>query len=299
MWIHCLKGQHSSNWMKPDLRIVLLVSIIIFHLSWISSCAPENKESSVQPVDNDGLESEKVEQVVPLYIDSVYLNKLEESFQNNVLLTNYQDSVTDDDSFSYDDSFVETKLDINGDGVEDYLVLGNSFHHVWGSIIDGKTGSLIEISPSFYNGIFWNRPYPEERDDGVIVIVVDVDCSDGRKDLQVIFQSGSLPGSVNSGAYLEIYHYNADSSYIDIIFNEEISQMWDEDNLDTIWNINYSYSHIDVLYKKEACLNEIIVSEANGSNDDDIFDYNGISIKNGGQVRKFVYDSENQKYQEQ
>jgi hypothetical protein len=208
------------------------------------------------------------------------------------------DSVLEDANDQIENSFVEAKLDITGDGVEDYVILGNSFHHVWGSIVDGKTGAHLDLAASFFNGIFWNRPYPNESSEGILVSVMDASCSDNQRDLQVIYQSGSLPGSIDQGAYLEIYHYNTDSNHIELILNKQISHVWDENNLDDIWNENYEYTYIDHLYLKRTCCEEIVITEGVSSSDD-VFDYAVINPKKGGWTKKMVYNQELQNYVEQ
>lgn len=282
--------------MKTNLRIFLLVPGVLFVLVLIVSCQPESKNDTGGHEGDHEVMVEEVEETESVYIDSAFLGKLEKSFINKTFLTNYADSMLEDENYSMDNSFVEAKLDINGDGIEDYLVLGNSFHHAWGSFFDGKSGKELSIAPSFVNGIFWNRPFPNETTEGVHASVIDVNCNDHQKDLQVIYQSGSVPGSVNHGAYLEIYHYNSDSEYVDIIFNEQISHMWDEDNLDTIWEFNYEFNHIDQLYMKRECCEEIIISEGLGPSDGEAFNYMEIQRKEGGWTKTFVYDQELQKY---
>lgn len=282
--------------MKTNLRIFLLVAGTLFMLFLIVSCQPENKDDSIGNEGDGELITDEVKETDPDHIDSSFLIKLEKSFIDKTFLTNYADSVLGDENYYMDNSFVEAKLDINGDGIEDYLVLGNSFHHAWGSFFDGENGSELNVAPSFVNGIFWNRPFPNETTEGVLVSIIDANCNDHQKDLQVIYQSGSVPGSVNHGAYLEIYHYNSDSDYIDIIFNEQISHMWDEDNLDTIWEFNYEFSHIDQLYMKRECCEEIIITEGVGPSNDDVFNYMKIQRKEGGWTKTFVYDQELQKY---
>lgn len=282
--------------MKTNLRIFLLVPGTLFMLFLIASCQPENKGDGIGHEDDNERITDEAEETEPVYIDSTFLWKLENSFLNKTFLTNYVDSVLEGENYSMDNSFVEAKLDINGDGVEDYFVLGNSFHHVWGRFFDGKSGKELSAATSFINGIFWNRPYPNETAEGVLVSILDANCNDHQKDLQVIYQSGSVPGSVNHGAYLEVYHYNSDSDYVDIIFNEQISYMWDEDNLDTIWEFNYEFNHINQLYMKRECSEEIIITEGVGPSDNDVFNYMEIERKEGGWTKIFVYDQELQKY---
>ena len=281
--------------LDKQQKITQLAFYLGIGLTCLLHACSNNKPNELET----NIPSASTDFVEPIVVDSLLLTQLEYSYLNHTFLYNYRDSASNGSEYNEDDSFVETKLDINGDGVEDYFVLYDDFHHVAGAFFDGFSGAKIPVKSDFMeNQLFWNRPYPNERADGLIVSVTDVDCEDGQSDLQVIYHSGSPPGLTHLGAYLEIYHYNADSGAVNLIFSEVISREWAvyESN-GTNETIHYTFNFIDILHTQRACLDHIKVIEGKPTKRRDVWKYSEIEQKKEGRESQFIYNRDIQKFE--
>ncbi|PHR47068.1 MAG: hypothetical protein COA32_09090 [Fluviicola sp.] len=192
-------------------------------------------------------------------IDSVFLKKVQISYAQKTLLSNYRDSVNYDVSQHEYYSMVPTKFNLNGDEFDDYVVLYVGFHSVHGIFIDGFTGQKIPTSAPFgmEGSMFFSRPYPNEDVEGLDLQVVDVNCRDSQKELSILFSAGNPPGTPSPPeTYLILYRYNKSTSKVNMIFSELVMEFFSTP-LDTIPSIKANY--IDILYDSIACFNEINV----------------------------------------
>src|SRR5690606_2604799 len=104
------------------------------------------------------------------------------------------------------------------------------------------------------------------------------------------------PASSYYGTFVEIYHYNTDSHFIELIFSEIISKKWDEDDLDTTWHLNYIFNYVDILHNNSVCLNEIIIKEGFAPKNKDVFNFTAKRHKEHAKATRFVYTLEAQTY---
>ncbi len=255
-----MEGQKNSCQSAPYYLTLVFVGFLLF------SCKPDS-ENVNQPVESTvdtlvTLDSTLPVQLDTFPIDSAFLKKVRFAYEHKIPLTDYRDSANADENHSEYYSVVPTKLNFNGDAKDDYVVLYVNFHHVQGFIIDGKNGRRIPTIGTNWNenGLFFNRPYPNEDVSGLELQVVNVDCSDNQDELMILSGVGCPPGSECSPiTELLLYRFDPDSLKVKMIFKELVMELYDDIQEDTSTLGNRNANYIDILYSDESCIEAVKV----------------------------------------
>lgn len=270
-----------------------ILLILLFSLCCVS-CQPETPGRDVS---GDSPQTDSI-------ADTLLFDRKNEKYPHDLLppLTEdiaHYEKVIREGGILVDENSLESqkvlRIDITGDGTEDYFVWQQEWRFGLGFFVNGKTGRHIPADmysdPGAMNAnLHWHRPNEE---DGLEFEVVDVWCGDDQKELLVRY------GSYFEGAsnYMELYRYDQDSGKVDRIFEHLVSE-----NIQGTWDTTFqrnTTNYIDVLYQPKKCLDTIKVRSGVRKPGADLYYWKGIWPRKDARDTVWVFEPDSNKFSRQ